>query len=198
MGIQLPSPSALAGLLVGPRRGLLFIAPVAALGIVGLALRARRAELGERAGGLAFVALLFANAGYYMWWGGAATGPRHLVPVLPFLAVGIAWAWERSRALVAVLVVISFANMLALTAVGLEAPEHGNVLFSYAWPRLVSRQIAHLSGASNLGLRLGLPRHLSLAPLLVWIVLGLRHLARRLGEPEPPQESTESTPELTT
>lgn len=199
MGIRLPSPSALAGLLVGPRRGLLFIAPIAGLGLVGLAVRARRAELAERAGGIAFVALLFANAGYYMWWGGAATGPRHLVPVLPFLAAGIAWAWERSRALVALLVVISFANMLALTAVGLEAPEHGNVLFSYAWPRLLARQIASLSGASNLGLRLGLPRHLSLAPLLVWIALGMRHLARKLDEPESATESASNPePRLTT
>ena len=29
------------------------------------------------------------NSGYYMWDGGAALGPRHCVPMLPFLALGL-------------------------------------------------------------------------------------------------------------
>jgi hypothetical protein len=67
------------------------------------------------------------------------------------------------------------ANMTVFTAVGVEAPEHGNAL-DYAWRGLLARRIAHLSGASNLGLRLGLPRDLSMAPLLVWLILGLRYV----------------------
>ncbi|MGZ3417650.1 MAG: hypothetical protein ACXVEF_10330 [Polyangiales bacterium] len=193
MGILLPKPAALAGLLVGPRRGLWFVAPITAIGVVGTFARVRRGTLDERVAAAVFVALLLTNAGYYMWWGGAATGPRHLIPVVPFLALGVACAWDafpRARAIVVLVSLVSFANMVALTAVGLEAPEHGNALFDYAWPRLFARQIAHLAGASNLGLRLGLPRHLSLAPLLVWIALGLRHLVRKLGELERPEPTS--------
>jgi hypothetical protein len=177
-GVQLPKASAAVGLLVGPRRGLFIVAPVAAVGAVGLGVRTVRGRFDERLAGLLTVALFLANAGYYMWWGGASTGPRHLVPVLPFLGLGVAWAWKNRwlRAITIAAAVGSFANMLVFTAVGIEAPEHGNVLVDYAWRGLLAGRIAHASGASNLGLRLGLPRDLSLAPLLVWLILGLRYL----------------------
>src|SRR6185369_17977061 len=99
------------------------------------------------------VLLLILNAGYYMWWGGAAAGPRHLVPALAFVGLGFAVAWQRSwaRRLLIPLLFVSVANMLVLTAVGLEAPERRDVLFDYTWPRLLQGKIAHLAGASNLG-----------------------------------------------
>jgi hypothetical protein len=178
-GVQWPRPSAIAGLLVGPRRGLFFVTPVAAVGAVGLAVRAAKGGFDERVAGLLALSLLLANAGYYMWWGGASTGPRHLVPVIPFLGLGIAWAWGHRwlRVFVVAAAVVSCANMIAFIAVGLEAPEHGNALFEYAWGGILAHRIAHLSGASNIGLRMGLPRDLSLAPLVVWLILGLRYLA---------------------
>jgi hypothetical protein len=177
-GVSLPRASAVVGLLVGPRRGLFLVAPVAAVGALGLGVRAVKGSFEERLAALLTMVLFVANAGYYMWWGGAATGPRHLVPVLPFLALGVAWAWQHRwlRAITFALALVSFANMLAFTAVGVEAPEHGNSLIDYAWAGLVTGRIAHLSGASNLGVRLGLPRNLSLAPLVVWLILGLRYL----------------------
>ena len=177
-GVGWPKVSALAGLLVGPRRGLFLLAPVAAVGaVLGLGVRAAKGNFDERVAALLTAALYLANAGYYMWWGGAATGPRHLVPVLPFLGLGVAWAWQYRwlRWVTVAAALVSFANMLVFTAVGLEAPEHGSAL-GYAWQGLLARHIAHLSGASNLGMRVGLPRDLSLAPLLVWLFFGLRYL----------------------
>jgi hypothetical protein len=45
------------------------------------------------ASGAALAAYVIFNAGYYMWWGGWSFAPRHLVPVIPFLAccAGLAW-----------------------------------------------------------------------------------------------------------
>jgi hypothetical protein len=183
MGIHAPSLQALGGLLVGPRRGLLYLAPITAAAIVGLGVRlARRRDATEALAAGLFLVLLVLNAGYYMWWGGAATGPRHLVPALGFLALGLAYAWDvpRLRPWLVGLAVFSFLDMLAFTAVGIEAPEHGDALFGYAWPRFLGRKIAHLAGASNLGIELGFSRATSLLPLLVWLVLGLRHLIGQL------------------
>jgi hypothetical protein len=61
--------------------------------------------------------------------------------------------------------------VLALTAVGLEAPESGNVLFDYALARLSRAEVSALPSATNLGLLLGLPPLLSLVPWFVWLVL---------------------------
>jgi hypothetical protein len=183
MGIALPDPRALGGLLFGLRRGLFALAPITIVGVAGLVADLRRKSEARLALGL-FVVLLLLNAGYYMWWGGAAAGPRHLVPVLPFLGIGLGLAWERARwrPAIVVLAVVSFLQILALTAVGLEAPEHGAAVWDYAWPRLREGKIAHLSGASNLGLRIGLAAKLSLLPLILWIATGLILLRARLRE----------------
>jgi hypothetical protein len=39
------------------------------------------------------------NSGYFYWDGGASTGPRHIVPCLPFLAFTLVplWDWLRGR-----------------------------------------------------------------------------------------------------
>jgi hypothetical protein len=161
LGVHPPRLDALVGLLVGPRRGLFYIAPATLVAAsAGTVYVARTREPIFTAAAIAVTVLLALNAGYYMWWGGAATGPRHLVPALGFLGLGFAAAWQRrwARWLLVPLLVVSIANMLVLTAVGLEAPEKRDVLFDYAWPRLLMGKIAHLAGASNLGIKLGLPR----------------------------------------
>jgi len=181
MGIGLPRLDALYGMFLGVRRGLFYVAPVALVGVVGVALRLRRARDGALWALVAgAVLLVLANAGYYMWWGGAGTGPRHLVPVLPLVAFGLAEAWRSpwSRRLAVGLGMLSVLHMTASTAVGLEAPEQVDALLGYAWPHLVRGELALTPGAGNLGLRLGLPPAASLSLLAVWMVLGLRALAQ--------------------
>jgi hypothetical protein len=41
------------------------------------------------------LAYLAVNSGYYYWDGGAATGPRYLVPVMPFAGLALAFVWPR-------------------------------------------------------------------------------------------------------
>lgn len=187
MGLHLPTLEGMGGLLFGPRRGLLLLAPFTAFAIVFGAVHALRGrDVAARAGFIAFVALLLANAGYYMWWGGAAAGPRHVVPALAFLSFGAARAWDsKARWIVLTLVVISVVNLVSLTAVGLEAPDRGNVLVDYVYRRLAHGEIASLSGASNMGIRLGLIRGGTLGPILVWLLLGARFLVRALPTMEP-------------
>jgi hypothetical protein len=187
MGLHLPSWDGLVGLLVGESRGLLYLSPLAAMALVGAVFHAfRTREPASIAGVLAFAALLLVNSGYYMWWGGAAAGPRHLVPAVGFLAFGAAACWRfRVSWLVAGLAAISTVHVLVLTLVGLEAPERGDLLLDYAYARLARGEVAVLSGASNLGLRLGLAPAATLGPVLVWLLLGGRYLVRQLRASEP-------------
>lgn len=185
MGVGWPSPSALFGILFGVERGLLYIAPVVAVAIGMIVWRWRALDASAKVGVLALLALLLANGGYYMWWGGAATGPRHIVPTLPFLAPGLALAWERAplRLPTLGLALWSALNMLAFTAVGIEAPEARETLYTYAWSRLLQGEVAALSSATNLGLLLGLASTASLVPLFVaWVFLG-RTLGRVVHDP---------------
>jgi len=204
LGVHAPKLAAVYGISFGENRGLFLLSPVALLAFALLGVRAAKVrDPGARAGLAAFVVLLLANAGYYMWWGGAATGPRHLVPAMGFLAFGAAAAWQspKLRWVLSLLAIVSFANMLVLTAVGLEGPEHGNLLVDYGYRRFFHGDIAHLPGASNLALKLGMVRAGSLGPLLVWVLLGGRYLLRAVRREESTEEahddatrSTEASP----
>lgn len=196
MGLGLPSPSAMAGLLVGTRRGLFYVAPISLLGVIGLFSPAPLAEaatprwLGPdpvvRVGAFALIALYLANAGYYMWWGGSAAGPRHLVPALPVLGFGLARLWQRprARAPIAIVGALSIAIMLGVTAVGIEAPETGDVIFDFVLPRLSRGEISSLPSATNLGLLLGLSPIASLVPWLLWLIVLGTVLWRRTAAAE--------------
>jgi hypothetical protein len=187
MGIHLPSIAGLVGLTLGVRRGLFYIAPVTALAFVytvGHVVRRRDWAVGAGLGVL--LTLLSLNAGYYMWWGGAAAGPRHLVPGMAFLAIGLAALFRSRRrwlrALAGALALISVANCFAITLVGIEAPEFGDILQNFVWSRLRNAHLAHTAGATNLGEKLGLSPVGSVIPLLIWTLAGFAYFAHKAGQ----------------
>lgn len=185
-GIHAPDPHALWQVLLGSYRGLFYLSPVLLLAAWGLWPRARlHGGTGEGTSkgpgeglprsamsiALAIVTFyLLLNAGYYMWDGGAAYGPRHLVPALGLLMLGAAAGWRASPRLFVVLAAIGGLHMLLGAAATPEAPQHGNPVWEYAWPRARGAEAALPGRATNLGLLLGLPGLLSLVPLLApWL-----------------------------
>ncbi|WP_394653597.1 hypothetical protein [uncultured Sphingomonas sp.] len=98
-GLTYPKPDVLWEITFGTRRGVLWVAPVAVVGLFGLALLARAPTtraLGVT--GLAGVAIaLCYNAAYVYWDGGNSTGPRHLMPAMAYLSLGFAPAWMWAR-----------------------------------------------------------------------------------------------------
>jgi hypothetical protein len=186
MGLSFPRMTALWQMLFGAERGLFYLSPVLLLATGFTVWAAWRGDELSRVGLAAAGALLLANAGYDMWWGGAAAGPRHFVPAVPFLLPGLAVAWRvpgiRARIAVLMVMLVSFAAAVALCAVGLEAPMGRDILFGYALPRLLSGRIAVFGGASNLGIELGLAPACSLGPVMAWAVVGLRLAYRSSGD----------------
>jgi hypothetical protein len=185
LGIRLPTLSALWGLSFGRLRGLFYVSPLALALAVGCCARARR-DPTALAALCALLALLLVNGSYYMWWGGAAAAPRHLIPALGLLALGMPWLWQHRwlRPLSLLLALVGLVNMLAISAVGLEAPEHGDVLRDFVYQRLLSGRLAQLTGASNLGIEFGVVRGGSLGPLLAWLLIGAQMLYRQVRELE--------------
>ena len=191
-GIHAPKLTVTIELLFGRFRGLFYLAPVlilAAWGLVVDALRAAPKDMSKATCpvrqsawlGLAIVGFYLAlNSGYYMWDGGAAVGPRHCVPMLPFLALGLIPALRLAPGAVRVLGLVSAAQLLAATAAAPEAPQFGDPLWGHAWPHLLASQPGY-GGATNLGLLLGLPGILSVLPLLAlwwWTWQQLRPLLK--------------------
>jgi hypothetical protein len=70
-----------------------------------------------------FVYFWLLQSGHATWHGGWALGPRHMIPAIPFLGLGLLIAlgsWPRACALGGI---VSIGLMLAATAVGPEVPE---------------------------------------------------------------------------
>lgn len=96
-GFAAPSLRALYLITFSPERGLFFYMPWAAAGLVGLIAEDERWASGFRGPLLPAVLLyILAFSCYYMPSGGWAFGPRHLIPIIPFLAVGLARFASRS------------------------------------------------------------------------------------------------------
>lgn len=117
-------------LMVGPFRGLLPFAPVLALGPLGL-WGMFRGGAPRRVSAIVIAAVFFAfvavNASYVYWNGGWSTGPRHIVPALPFLAVAMAFAWPKSASgaqLAGILLGASAVIALACVLVTMYAPDN--------------------------------------------------------------------------
>lgn len=180
-GIHTPDPAVLLELLFGRFRGLFYLSPVLLLATWGLVTQTlarpttwpkdqptttwptRQVAISS----LLIVGFYLAlNSGYYMWDGGAAVGPRHCVPMLPFLALGLVPALRLVPNAVLILGAVSAAQMLALVAAAPEAPQYGDPLYTHAWPHLLNTQPGY-GGATSLGLLLGLPGILSIVPLLI-------------------------------
>ncbi len=115
-GISLPRPGAALELLFSGR-GLLTLAPVLVVAIAGvIALRRDRRHRAEATAiGAIALAYFVYNAGYWLPLGGGSPGPRFLIPILPFLALGLAVAWRRWPAVTLALTAISATTMVAAT-----------------------------------------------------------------------------------
>src|SRR5262249_15783017 len=102
-GIGVPKLDVITKLLFGLRRGILWLSPIRIPAAVALVVGFRRREHRLRSAAIAAVTgyYVLLNSAYAYWDGGASTGPRHITPVYPFLALALgAWfatAGRRSR-----------------------------------------------------------------------------------------------------
>ena len=95
LGLNFPDYSRLAPLMWGEYRGLLFYAPWAALAPIGWWLMVRQKQWKLLWISLAgFLVPLWVNLSYPEWTGGWSTGPRLLVPALPWLGLAAGFALQ--------------------------------------------------------------------------------------------------------
>lgn len=91
LGLERPDGRRAVALLWGGYRGLLFYAPIVALAVPGWVVLGRRRWWGMALVSTLVVGAVFlVNLSYPQWTGGWSTGPRLLVPLLPFAMLPVA------------------------------------------------------------------------------------------------------------
>ena len=105
-------------LSISPYRGVLLLAPVLLLGVGGLVrwLHERTLAAEARLCLAIFGWFFLVNMSFNGYHGGFAAGPRYLVPGIPFLALPLALAFLRWKRIALVLLAVSIATQLLLTA----------------------------------------------------------------------------------
>ncbi len=121
---SLPDAMVAWKLLFSSHRGLFFTSPVLAAAALGIGrMFSRRETRDEAILCVAMIAIfLVVNAAFDRWHAGFTFGPRYLIPALPFLALGLAPAFERRPWVTTGLAVVSAAFMLLATAVNPQVP----------------------------------------------------------------------------
>jgi hypothetical protein len=175
ISLTYPKLDALWGITFSSYRGLFFVSPVLLLAVLGLILWLKWGKFRKEAlvcTWAAFIFILF-NASSVMWQGGHSIGPRYLLPMLPFLVIGLGvfalhfgsrtWA----RLLVGILSLVSVFIVWAQSLGGQTFPDWTeNPLFNYSIPHLLNANIAR-----NWGMALGLSGWMSLIPLMLFMIL---------------------------
>jgi hypothetical protein len=185
LSLSYPRLSALWGITFGSYRGLFFISPVLLLAGAGFVIWARRG-VHRRAWWTCLYAVISSflfNGSSIMWQGGWSIGPRYLLPMLPFLVVGLVYfldAWGSRpwiRVLTLALAAWSSFAVWAETIGGQHFPDWTpNPLFNYSLPNLAAGNIAR-----NVGMVFELPGWASLLPLLAGLGIGLWLLVRSVS-----------------
>ena len=127
-GLTYPKLDVLWEILGGKRRGMVWVAPVLVLAPFGLWALLRdpaKRDIGAVAATGALVAFLY-HAAYVYWDGGNSTGPRHALPAVAYLAIGLAAFWASASRFEQWLgggfLAASVAINLAIAAAEVQAP----------------------------------------------------------------------------
>jgi len=186
-----PHLTVLYGITISKYRGLFFVSPVLALGFYGWwrmwRLRRWRAEALVVAAVVVVYFAFVSSVHVDQWDGGSAFGPRLLIPMIPFLALLLVFAYRKQGPLFFVLLTISVAAQFMATATQPQPDEATmDPLFEIAVPWFLT---THFDSVTNLGLLAGLGESASLFPLYVFLaVVGLSifRSAASVGRARPP------------
>ncbi|MGB1700672.1 MAG: hypothetical protein ACPHRO_12000, partial [Nannocystaceae bacterium] len=154
-GIGWPTLDTLWALCFGNSRGLFYASPILLLCVYGGVSALGNRPATERP--LWMLCMLISgyylclNAGYYMWNGGAAFGPRHCLPAIPFMVCGFVNVVRRTPAVTLALGAVSLLHCVAGAAAGPELPEFEDPIWGHAIPSI---------GRSGLGSTHDPPQHL--------------------------------------
>jgi hypothetical protein len=132
MGFGLPDPGILFYMTFHTTMGIFWQSPVLLFSFIGW-FRMWRNDKYRSEAVLSFsvISIYFVLlSGYYTWWGGLAFTPRHIIPVLPFFGIPLAFIPEKLRKAFLVAALFSIGQMLVVVSSSYYGL--GNITINYS------------------------------------------------------------------
>jgi hypothetical protein len=125
MGIGRPSLHVLFYETFHPAQGIFWQSPALLLALIGgLIMLKNKSTWIELILAVQIIAsYLLINAGYYMWWGGWSFGIRHVIPMLPFFSLLLAYLPNKTRPALGILTTLSIVQMIIVCASNILVPD---------------------------------------------------------------------------
>jgi hypothetical protein len=180
-GVTYPKLGALFGITFSPYRGLFIVNPILLLAFPGFYYFYQNKKYRQEFWVCLTAVILFFlfNASYYMWWGGWTIGPRHLIPIIPFLIIPIAFIPFKKTIEKCLLYILTFISMLMMFVGTMIDPQVPDTIRRLSWSPILEYSLPQLMSGNiyaNLGSILGLIGLTSTLPLLLIIIIGIYYL----------------------
>ena len=185
LGISLPALRPLYYMTIHPSMGLFWESPFLLLAFVGLfpIVKSNRKKT-ELIFSILLISLyiLIISGGRDIWWGGAAFGARHILPILLFFSIPLSYLPKRLNWVLIVLGIFSIGQMVLIASTAVEM--HAQVDWSWStvnlqffeYSQIYDYALQHfLAGDlnSNIGNYIfGLDSWMSLIPFFVVLIAG--------------------------
>ena len=129
------------------------------------------------------------NSAYHYWDGGWSTGPRHLTPTVPFLALSLVFLWARAgaigRSLLAVLSIVSYAiSLICVSMTKTVKKQLSQPFLDYLLPSFavwLTRGEIPVQGVAHVPFWFGISPLLTIPALVIVTVLAIVSTRRRLS-----------------
>jgi hypothetical protein len=179
MGIGWPDLRVFFYQTIHPSLGIFWQSPILLLAIIGWFFMAKKEEYHTEmyfSMGVIVLYILFFS-GYFDWWGGVVFSPRHLIPIMPFFALPLAFTPKRVTIPLLMAGLISVFQNLLMAASGFEGlyeyiqtllqgtyvlANKGMLFYEICLPNVIKGNLMNNRGIQLLGLQ----GPLSLLPLL--------------------------------
>lgn len=161
-GIALPDLKVALTLLFGQNNGLFWLSPL--LLTAPFALYSLWKNRGKKSLVITITLItiyyLLWNSAFTYWDGGASTGPRYLIPILPFLCLPISLFLARSGTTIKAVIVVLFVASLLVSLMSVSVsmfhnnasiallngtPDTGSIITAYLLPRFIEGQDFQIS-----------------------------------------------------
>lgn len=166
MGIGMPSLTVMFFQTFQPAMGLFWQSPALLMIFPGAyyILHDRRYWVEGLLAVVIFIVYITITSGYFQWWGGYSAGPRHIIPMFPFLCFLLIFLPRRLFPWFTGLTVISIAQMLIVAASEVVVPAtpmdnfqklgffEYSTIYSFCLPELMNGKFTWNLGIDLLGL----------------------------------------------